>query len=307
MRYLEKSITRYNWKTICCCVRSRKGSTSIRTTSGGKNDYAAVSTDSSMFSLQSDLDDIVSKGVVDEMDSSNNVRGGFSHFVHEFGLNGSEEKNGYRTVLSYDDDEYEEENKNDVDKVEEELEEKAPPPPRITIGESGDGEDDTSLSSPKSSEILRRKHDQQGFKRNADETKEDRTSSALTLEDVVSHRERLIQFYEKHNPSRLFNVDYLLEKYRGRESELFSELEKKYSGPQSRPKMTSLTLGGVVDREDTVSNSSSSSSTGGEQQQQRRSTMTLFSIGGGEDCGSSSSADDENDDDGVVTETSGRI
>ena len=180
-----------------------------------------------MFSLQSDLDDIVSKGVVDEMDSSSNGRGGFSHFVHEFGLNGSEEKNGYRTVLSYDDDEdeeEEEENKNNSDQVEE-LEEKAPPPPRITIGESG-GEDDTSLSSPKSSEILRRKHDQQGFKRNADETKEDRTASALTLEDVVSHRERLIQFYKKHNPSRLFNVDYLLEKYRGRESELFSELRK---------------------------------------------------------------------------------
>ena len=64
-----------------------------------------------MFSLQSDLDDIVSKGVVDEMDSSSNGRGGFSHFVHEFGLNGSEEKNGYRTVLSYDDDEDEEEEK----------------------------------------------------------------------------------------------------------------------------------------------------------------------------------------------------
>ena len=248
-----------------------------------------------MFSLQSDLDDIVSKGVVDEMDSSSNGRGGFSHFVHEFGLNGSEEKNGYRTVLSYDDDEdeEEEENKNDADQVEE-LEEKAPPPPRITIGESG-GEDDTSLSSPKSSEILRRKHDQQGFKRNADETKEDRTSSALTLEDVVSHRERLVQFYKKHNPSRLFNVDYLLKKYRGRESELFSELEKKYSGAQPRPKMTSLTLGGVVDREESVSNSS----TGGE----RRSTMTMFSIGGGDVGGSA----DENDDNEVVTETSGRI
>ena len=159
---------RYNWKTICCCLRSRKGSTSIRTTSGGKNNYAAVSTDSSMFSLQSDLDDIVSKGGVDEMDSSSNGRGGFSHGVQEVGLNGSEEKNGYRTVLSYDDDEdeEEEENKNDADQVEE-LEEKAPPPPRITRVV----EKMAYVSSPKSSEILRRKHDQQGFKRNADETK----------------------------------------------------------------------------------------------------------------------------------------
>ena len=91
------------------------------------------------------------------------------------------------------------------------------------------------------------------------------------------------------------------EKYRGTESELFSELEKKYSGAQPRPEMTSLTLGGVVDREESVTNSS----TGGEQQQQqqRRSTMTLFSIGGGDGGGSA----DENDDDEVLTETSGRI
>ena len=95
----------YNWKTICCCcMRSRKGSsTTIRRTSG-KDDYAAVSTDSTMFSLESDLDDIISKGVVDEM-SSHEGRGGFSHFVQEFGLDKNENKEGYRTVLSYDDDE----------------------------------------------------------------------------------------------------------------------------------------------------------------------------------------------------------
>jgi MFS transporter, PPP family, 3-phenylpropionic acid transporter len=317
----------YNWKTVCCCFRVRKGSSSVTRTS--QQDYAAVSTDSSMFALKSDLDDIASKGVVDEMSG----RGGFSMFFDDFGL--SEEKNGYRTVLSYDDDddndddddgdggggddevgEEKRENKIDVNekKVEDEDDDTriSPPPPpssplTISVDHDAVAQDDLILSSPKSSEILRLKHEKQGILKNADETKEDRTSAALTLEDVSSeYRERLINFYKKHNPSRLFNVDYLLEKYKGREEGLFAELYAKYSSTRGSSSSssssnrtsntttkTTFTLGGVVDREIssntniTISRTSLSdevqSSSTRSTNSTRRPTVTLFSIGADDD------------------------
>eukprot|EP00978_Attheya_sp_CCMP212_P009708 scaffold23104_cov56-Attheya_sp.AAC.5 len=43
------------------------------------------------------------------------------------------------------------------------------------------------------------------------------------------HRERLIEFYTNHNPSKLSSVDATLETYLGREAELFQKLENKYS------------------------------------------------------------------------------
>jgi len=42
------------------------------------------------------------------------------------------------------------------------------------------------------------------------------------------HRARLIDFYQKHNPSKLNTVDATLARYRGREAQLFDSLEKKY-------------------------------------------------------------------------------
>ena len=38
-------------------------------------------------------------------------------------------------------------------------------------------------------------------------------------------------FYTKHNPDKLSSVDATLKKYAGREGELFSKLEEKYTGP----------------------------------------------------------------------------
>jgi cyclophilin family peptidyl-prolyl cis-trans isomerase len=42
------------------------------------------------------------------------------------------------------------------------------------------------------------------------------------------HRERLVAFYKKHNPSKLASVDSTLESYKGREEEMFRKLEEKY-------------------------------------------------------------------------------
>ena len=50
------------------------------------------------------------------------------------------------------------------------------------------------------------------------------TSPPLT----AGHRQRLVAFYEKHNPSKLGSVDQTLETYQGREEELFAKLTAKY-------------------------------------------------------------------------------
>ena len=47
------------------------------------------------------------------------------------------------------------------------------------------------------------------------------------------HRQRLITFYEKYNPSKIANVDSALEKFNGREEEMFAKLYQKYVAPLS--------------------------------------------------------------------------
>ena len=43
-----------------------------------------------------------------------------------------------------------------------------------------------------------------------------------------SHRDRLIAFYQMHNSEKVGSVDVTLEKYRGREEELFTKLTERY-------------------------------------------------------------------------------
>ena len=44
-----------------------------------------------------------------------------------------------------------------------------------------------------------------------------------------THRDRLIAFYQTHNPSKVDTVDATLEKYAGKEEELFEKLNQKYN------------------------------------------------------------------------------
>ena len=48
-----------------------------------------------------------------------------------------------------------------------------------------------------------------------------------------SHRQRLIEFYQMHNPGKLDSVDSTLEKFLGKEEEMFAKLHKKYVAPPS--------------------------------------------------------------------------
>ncbi|KAF1334260.1 Nuclear pore complex protein, partial [Globisporangium splendens] len=49
------------------------------------------------------------------------------------------------------------------------------------------------------------------------------------------HRERLVKFYQQHNPEKLKDVDSTLEKYKGQEAKLFAMLEQKYLGKPTAP------------------------------------------------------------------------
>lgn len=53
-----------------------------------------------------------------------------------------------------------------------------------------------------------------------------------------AHRDRLIAFYTKHNPSKLASVDDTLTKFAGKEEELFRKLEAKYASSQFQPPPT---------------------------------------------------------------------
>jgi len=56
------------------------------------------------------------------------------------------------------------------------------------------------------------------------------TKTALsTSGSSDSHKERLVEFYKKHNPSKLDTVDTTLAKFKGKEDELFQKLEAKYN------------------------------------------------------------------------------
>ena len=54
-------------------------------------------------------------------------------------------------------------------------------------------------------------------------------SSGGAFGQQTDYRARLVEFYTKHNPSKLSSVDAVLTKYRGRETELFAQLERKYA------------------------------------------------------------------------------
>ena len=45
---------------------------------------------------------------------------------------------------------------------------------------------------------------------------------------MKDYKKLITEFYKKYNPEQLDRVDYLLKKYKGREEELLSSLEKKY-------------------------------------------------------------------------------
>jgi len=49
------------------------------------------------------------------------------------------------------------------------------------------------------------------------------------------HRQRLVEFYTNYAPDKLSGVDGALEKYKGKEDEMFKLLEKKYA-PQIKEK-----------------------------------------------------------------------
>ncbi|OQR80930.1 nuclear pore complex protein [Thraustotheca clavata] len=49
------------------------------------------------------------------------------------------------------------------------------------------------------------------------------------------YRTRLVEFYTKHNPTKLSDVDTVLAKYRGNEEKLFKNLEAKYEGKTNTP------------------------------------------------------------------------
>eukprot|EP00659_Diplonema_papillatum_P020711 gene20711-31915_t len=58
-----------------------------------------------------------------------------------------------------------------------------------------------------------------------------RSSSGLMPEVDPRHRRRLLNFYQKYNPSKLPSVTDCLKEYRGHEDKLFAALAKKY-GPE---------------------------------------------------------------------------
>ncbi|CAJ1961685.1 unnamed protein product [Cylindrotheca closterium] len=55
------------------------------------------------------------------------------------------------------------------------------------------------------------------------------STSSTSSGSSTSHKERLFEFYKKHNPSKLDTVDATLLKYKGKEDEMFQKLEAKYN------------------------------------------------------------------------------
>jgi len=52
---------------------------------------------------------------------------------------------------------------------------------------------------------------------------------------MFSNRERLLKFYHQFNPSKVGDVDKILEEFRGREDEMFEVLSQKYNSPVAPP------------------------------------------------------------------------
>ena len=69
------------------------------------------------------------------------------------------------------------------------------------------------------------------------------TSSQTSLTPRLSRlRARLIKFYTKHNPSAIPRVDQILERYHGREAELWHDLCQKYITNEGGVFVGSLTI-----------------------------------------------------------------
>ncbi len=63
------------------------------------------------------------------------------------------------------------------------------------------------------------------------ENKQDTKAGSDISSSSLSHRQRLIEFYEKYNPEKLSSVDSTLEKFKGKEAEMFAKLDRKYVLP----------------------------------------------------------------------------
>ena len=55
--------------------------------------------------------------------------------------------------------------------------------------------------------------------------------------DDKNYKERLLEFYTKYNPEKLSSVDETLEKYKGKEEEMFTKLYRKYTSSGLPPPM----------------------------------------------------------------------
>ncbi|TMW57018.1 hypothetical protein Poli38472_002943 [Pythium oligandrum] len=81
---------------------------------------------------------------------------------------------------------------------------------------------EASRDSWQSTKTLR---DDPTLKSDADPT----SSKPETSAQGESHRDRLTAFYKKYNPSKLNDVDATLERFKGREEEMFAKLFEKYA------------------------------------------------------------------------------
>ena len=59
-------------------------------------------------------------------------------------------------------------------------------------------------------------------------SKNDRTPLSSSL-PATDYNKLLKEFYQQHNPAKLGEVEQTLQKYRGKEKELFAKLAKKYN------------------------------------------------------------------------------
>ncbi len=101
-----------------------------------------------------------------------------------------------------------------------------PPLPPYTPGSRHQYILDEESNSPQESPSVNHRPQTSLFCETFQQDQEIQSTEEITTE---SHcRDRLIAFYQKHNPSKLDTVDATLEAYRGKEELLFQKLEAKY-------------------------------------------------------------------------------
>ena len=94
------------------------------------------------------------------------------------------------------------------------------------FGLPGMGKADNSVTSPFGTDLGLRLEQKKGA---------EKTGEAPVRAAESSHRHRLHAFYTKHNPDKLSSLDETLQKYAGREDELFARLEAKYGTQYPAP------------------------------------------------------------------------